>query len=74
MRQLDIEKLRTDTLLYQMIPKSVADRLRKGEPALNTCEVRSFHVELLVGLPVEDAVSSLHLKRENGSDTSQAQI
>ncbi|KAK3697509.1 hypothetical protein QZH41_011276 [Actinostola sp. cb2023] len=58
MRQLDIEKLRTDTLLYQMIPKSVADRLRKGEPALNTCEVRSFHVELLVGLPVEDAVSS----------------
>ncbi|XP_031549220.1 soluble guanylate cyclase 88E-like [Actinia tenebrosa] len=41
MRQLDIEKLRTDTLLYQMIPKTVADRLRKGEPALNTCETFS---------------------------------
>ena len=39
MRELDKEKKKTDTLLYQMIPKSVADRLRKGEPALNTCEV-----------------------------------
>ncbi|EDO43095.1 predicted protein, partial [Nematostella vectensis] len=41
MRELDNEKLRTDALLYQMIPKTVADRLRKGEPALNTCETFS---------------------------------
>ena len=39
MKELDIEKRRTDSLLYQMIPRSVADRLRQGEPALNTCEV-----------------------------------
>ncbi len=39
MRKLDIEMKRTDSLLYQMIPKAVADRLRNGEPAVNTCEV-----------------------------------
>lgn len=42
MKELDIEKRRTDSLLYQMIPRSVADRLRQGEPALNTCEVFEF--------------------------------
>lgn len=41
MKALDIEKRRTDSLLYQMIPRSVADRLRQGEPALNTCEMFS---------------------------------
>lgn len=30
---------RTDSLLYQMIPKPVADRLRRGEPAITTCQV-----------------------------------
>ena len=40
MAKLDEEMKRTDQLLYQMIPRTVADRLRKGEPALNTCEVR----------------------------------
>ncbi|KAF6018282.1 hypothetical protein EB796_023412 [Bugula neritina] len=39
MRKLDIEIKRTDQLLYQMIPKSVANRLRAGEPSVNTCEV-----------------------------------
>ena len=39
MKKLDVEMKRTDSLLYQMIPKTVADRLRKGEPAVNTCEV-----------------------------------
>ncbi|CAH1785621.1 unnamed protein product [Owenia fusiformis] len=38
MRKLDIEMRRTDSLLYQMIPKTVADRLRKGEDAMDTCE------------------------------------
>ncbi|KAI8494272.1 hypothetical protein Bbelb_280320, partial [Branchiostoma belcheri] len=31
MRMLDVEMKKTDELLYQMIPKAVADRLRKGE-------------------------------------------
>ena len=46
MKELDIEKRRTDSLLYQMIPRSVADRLRQGEPALNTCEVFTFNIFL----------------------------
>ena len=46
MKKLDTEIKRTDQLLYQMIPKSVADRLRKGEPAMSTCEVgRPSHDE-----------------------------
>ncbi|XP_052234216.1 soluble guanylate cyclase 88E-like [Dreissena polymorpha] len=39
MHKLDEEMRRTDSLLYQMIPKQVADRLRSGEPAITTCEV-----------------------------------
>ena len=39
MQKLDAEIKRTDSLLYQMIPKQVADRLRRGEPAITTCEV-----------------------------------
>ncbi|XP_014663659.1 PREDICTED: soluble guanylate cyclase 88E-like [Priapulus caudatus] len=39
MMQLDAEMKRTDELLYQMIPKQVADRLRTGETAVATCEV-----------------------------------
>jgi Heme NO binding associated len=36
---LDEEMRRTDQLLYQMIPRQIADRLRAGEPALDTCQV-----------------------------------
>ncbi|KAI9538988.1 hypothetical protein NQZ68_009065 [Dissostichus eleginoides] len=39
MKMLDHEMKKTDDLLYRMIPKPVAKRLRKGEPAVNTCEV-----------------------------------
>ncbi|KAL1506676.1 hypothetical protein ABEB36_005999 [Hypothenemus hampei] len=39
MRKLDEEMKRTDELLYQMIPKQVADRLRKGENPIDTCEM-----------------------------------
>ena len=39
MKKLDVEMKKTDQLLYQMIPKSVADRLRSGEPSVSTCEV-----------------------------------
>lgn len=42
MRKLDDEMRRTDELLYQMIPKQVADRLRRGENPIDTCEVRIF--------------------------------
>ncbi|XP_046973202.1 soluble guanylate cyclase 88E [Vanessa cardui] len=39
MRKLDEEMKRTDELLYQMIPKQVADRLRNGENPIDTCEM-----------------------------------
>ena len=39
MKKLDDEMRRTDELLYQMIPKEVANRLRKGENPVDTCEV-----------------------------------
>lgn len=42
MRKLDEEMRRTDELLYQMIPKQVADRLRTGENPIDTCEVNTF--------------------------------
>lgn len=42
MKKLDAEMKKTDLLLYQMIPKKVADRLRSGEKAANLCEVRIF--------------------------------
>jgi guanylate cyclase len=40
MRKLDVEMKRTDQLLYQMIPKKIADRLRNGEALMNICEVK----------------------------------
>ncbi len=47
MKKLDEEMKRTDELLYQMIPKLVADRLRKGENPIDTCQVRNTASSLL---------------------------
>lgn len=47
MKKLDEEMKRTDELLYQMIPKLVADRLRKGENPIDTCQVRNTSTSLL---------------------------
>lgn len=47
MKMLDYEMKKTDDLLYRMIPKPVAKRLRKGEPAVNTCEVRAVCVHFI---------------------------
>lgn len=44
MRKLDEEMRRTDELLYQMIPKMVADRLRRGENPIDTCEVMNCYL------------------------------
>lgn len=43
MKKLDEEMKRTDELLYQMIPKLVADRLRKGENPVDTCQVSQYY-------------------------------
>lgn len=50
MKMLDYEMKKTDDLLYRMIPKPVAKRLRKGEPAVNTCEVRATFINCNVGV------------------------
>jgi guanylate cyclase len=39
MKKLDTEMRKTDLLLYQMIPKKIADRLRAGEAVMNLSEV-----------------------------------
>lgn len=46
MRQLDEEKKRTDELLYQMIPKQVANRLRAGENPIDTCQVKNSNAAI----------------------------
>lgn len=46
MRKLDEEMRRTDELLYQMIPKQVADRLRTGENPIDTCQVKYKDIKI----------------------------
>ncbi|XP_078670743.1 soluble guanylate cyclase 88E-like isoform X1 [Branchiostoma floridae x Branchiostoma belcheri] len=46
MRMLDVEMKKTDELLYQMIPKAVADRLRKGEASVETCESHAAYFQV----------------------------
>lgn len=43
-KKLDEERRRTDELLYQMIPKQVADQLRNGENPVNTCQVLKMKI------------------------------
>lgn len=38
-----MEKARTDNLLYQLLPKSVAEKLRSGDAVLSTCEVNELY-------------------------------
>ena len=39
MKKLDDVMARTEELLFQMIPKAIAERLKKGETYMETCEV-----------------------------------
>ncbi len=39
MKKLDVEMKKTDQLLYQMIPKKIAERIKGGEPVMNLVEV-----------------------------------
>ena len=39
MKKLEQVMARTEELLYQMIPKSIAERLNRGETYMETCEV-----------------------------------
>lgn len=69
MRKLDEEMRRTDELLYQMIPKQVADRLRRGENPIDTCEVSramykiitDLYIRFLLLLAVSDVRQCIHI-------------
>ena len=58
-KQLNDEKARTESLLYQMIPKSVADRLREGESHADTCQVRVLHFLPVLPNPVTHCLHHL---------------
>ena len=40
MIELDNWKQRSEMLLYSMMPRHIANRLKQGEDPINTCEVR----------------------------------
>ena len=61
MKKLDTEMKRTDALLYQMIPKVVADRLRNGEQAMGTCQVSTILLLLFLPPPPTPALLLLLL-------------
>jgi guanylate cyclase len=39
MEKLNKERQKSEELLYRMIPKQIADRLKQGESPIDTCEV-----------------------------------
>jgi len=48
MTVLDEWQIRSNNLLYAMIPKSIAERLKRGDNPINTCEVNTYLVHLMV--------------------------
>ena len=40
LRRIDEWKLNSESILYSMIPRTIADRLRRGEDPISTCEVK----------------------------------
>ena len=46
MEKLAEERKRSEDLLYRMMPKPVADRMRRGDKAINTCEVSTQRSQL----------------------------
>lgn len=42
--KLAIERRRSEELLYRMMPKAIADRLRLGGKAVETCEVHEVDI------------------------------
>ncbi|XP_032237321.1 soluble guanylate cyclase 89Db isoform X1 [Nematostella vectensis] len=38
MKRVERERMRSNQLLYQMIPKQIADRLKEGQDAIDTCQ------------------------------------
>ena len=47
MKKVDLEMKRSDELLSQMIPKAVAEKVKKGLNPVDTCEV-SMEISMLI--------------------------
>ncbi len=50
-RKLEEEKRRTEELLYSMMPREIAERMKNGDRELTTCEVGLFHLGLVAQTP-----------------------
>jgi guanylate cyclase len=48
MKKLEETRKQADELLYRMIPKRVADRLRNGEPSISLCEVKKSIFKIII--------------------------
>ena len=48
MKKVDYEMKRSDELLAQMIPKAVADKVKKGLNPVDTCEVFILFVQKIL--------------------------
>lgn len=66
LEKLDQERQRSEELLYRMMPKAVADELRDGRKAVETCEVlglrfNSFIFCTLHSIGLNPGVSAVRL-------------
>ena len=52
MSKLDVEMKRSDDLLSQMMPKSVAEKIKNGASAVETCEVFEMVTIVFNDIPV----------------------
>ena len=55
MKKLDEVMARTEELLFQMIPKAIAERLKRGETYMETCEVFPSVTMLFSGIVIYNA-------------------
>ena len=47
LQDLDEERRQSEELLYMMIPRQIADRLRNGEDPISTCQVSGVMIMMM---------------------------
>ena len=61
MKKLDEVMQRTEELLFQMIPKAIAERLKRGETYMQTCEVFPSVTMLFSGEYIQILISDRYV-------------
>ena len=61
MKKLDEVMARTEELLFQMIPKAIAERLKRGETYMETCEVFPSVTMLFSGEYIQILISDRYV-------------